>query len=55
MIDTGASRPWFTDMSRAQTPEDAAGPLLDLALQPTVDPQFYGELVRFGEALPWKP
>jgi NAD(P)-dependent dehydrogenase (short-subunit alcohol dehydrogenase family) len=55
MIDTGASRPWFTDMSRAQTPDQAAGPLLDLALQTSSDPAFYGELVRFGEVLPWKP
>lgn len=52
MIDTGASRPWF-DMSHAQTPQQAAGPLLDLALDPTVDPSRYGELIRFGTVLPW--
>jgi len=54
MIDTAASRPWF-DMSRAQTPTQAAGPLLDLALGPTPDEGLYGELVRFGQRLPWAP
>ncbi len=54
MIDTGASRPWF-DMSHAQTPTQAAGPLVDLALRSSLDPSLYGELIRFGHALPWKP
>ncbi len=54
MIDTGASRPWF-DMSGAQTPQQAAGPLVELALRRTFEPSFYGELVRFGVVLPWKP
>ena len=54
MIDTGASRPWF-DMSRAQTPREAAGPLVELALRSAFEPGFYGELVRFGAILPWKP
>lgn len=52
MIDTGASRPWF-DMAGAQTPAQAAGPLLDLALGPAPEPDLYGELVRFGQRLPW--
>jgi NAD(P)-dependent dehydrogenase (short-subunit alcohol dehydrogenase family) len=55
MIDTGASRPWFDDMSRAQTPREAAVALLDLALAVPVDRSFYGELVRFGRVLPWRP
>jgi NAD(P)-dependent dehydrogenase (short-subunit alcohol dehydrogenase family) len=54
MIDTGASRPWF-DVSRAQTPEQAAARLLDVVLQPHLDPALHGELIRFGEILPWKP
>jgi NAD(P)-dependent dehydrogenase (short-subunit alcohol dehydrogenase family) len=54
LIDTGASRRWFPDMSRAQTPEEAAGPLLDLVLDLSADPAFYGELVQFGKVLPWK-
>lgn len=52
MIDTAASRAWY-DMSRAQTPAEAAGPLLDLVLDPAPRPDLYGELVRFGERLPW--
>ncbi len=54
LIDTGASRPWL-DMTRAQTPARAAGPLLDLALGPRPGAGWYGELVRFGEVLPWRP
>ncbi len=54
MIDTGASRPWF-DMSHAQTPAQAAGPLVDLVLRSSLDASLYGELIRFGEVLPWKP
>jgi hypothetical protein len=54
MIDTGSSRPWF-DMSRAQTPAQAAGPLVDLALRGSLDSSLYGELIRFGHVLPWKP
>jgi NAD(P)-dependent dehydrogenase (short-subunit alcohol dehydrogenase family) len=52
MIDTAASRAWY-DMSRAQTPAEAATPLIDLVLDPVPDPRLYGELVRFGERLPW--
>jgi NAD(P)-dependent dehydrogenase (short-subunit alcohol dehydrogenase family) len=54
MIDTGASRPWF-DMSRAQTPAQAAQPLVELALRSALDANLYGELLRFGDVLPWKP
>jgi NAD(P)-dependent dehydrogenase (short-subunit alcohol dehydrogenase family) len=45
LIDTGASRPWL-DMSGARTPEEVAGPLLDLALDAQPDPDIYGELVH---------
>ena len=54
LIDTGASRRWL-DTTRAQTPAEAAGGLLDLALGPDPDPGFYGELVLFGKVVPWKP
>jgi NAD(P)-dependent dehydrogenase (short-subunit alcohol dehydrogenase family) len=54
LIDTGASRPWFTDMSRAQTPSQAASAVLDLALATSPDPAMYGELVQFGKVLPWR-
>jgi hypothetical protein len=53
LIDTGASRPWFADMSAAQTPEQAAEAVLDLATRPSFDPAFSGELVRFGAVLPY--
>jgi carbonyl reductase 1 len=54
LIDTAASRPWFADMSSAQTPEQAASWPLDLVLADTVDPAFHGELVQFGRVLPWE-
>ncbi|HEY2673070.1 MAG TPA: SDR family NAD(P)-dependent oxidoreductase [Rugosimonospora sp.] len=54
LIDTAAARPWFTDMSGAQTPERAAVALLDLALAPVPDPRYHGELVQFGRVLPWQ-
>jgi NAD(P)-dependent dehydrogenase (short-subunit alcohol dehydrogenase family) len=53
LIDTGASRPWL-DVARAQTPTEAAQALLDLALDADPSPDFYGQLVRFGEVLPWR-
>jgi carbonyl reductase 1 len=54
LIDTDASRPWFADMSQAQTPAQAASWPVKLALDPTFDPTFYGELVQFGKVLPWE-
>ncbi len=54
LIDTDASRPWFDDMSEAQTPAQAAAWPVELALSPTFDPAFYGELVQFGKVLPWE-
>jgi carbonyl reductase 1 len=54
LVDTEASRPWFEDMSEAQTPEQAAAPLLSLALDPVADPRHYGELVQFGKVIPWR-
>ncbi|MDT4946221.1 MAG: hypothetical protein QOH14_2954 [Pseudonocardiales bacterium] len=54
LIDTAASRPWFTDMSHAQSPSAAAEALLELALAESVDAAHYGELVRFGQVLPWR-
>lgn len=54
LIDTAASRPWFTDMSQAQSPAQSAEALLELALGERVDSAHYGELVRFGQVLPWR-
>jgi NAD(P)-dependent dehydrogenase (short-subunit alcohol dehydrogenase family) len=53
MVDTRASRPWFDDYSQAQTPDQAARAVLDLILAHRVDPATYGELVQFGQVLPW--
>lgn len=53
LIDTDASRPWFADMSEAQTPAEAAAWPVDLVLADSFDPAFYGELVQFGKVLPW--
>jgi NAD(P)-dependent dehydrogenase (short-subunit alcohol dehydrogenase family) len=54
LIDTDASRPWFEDMSQAQTPAQAARWPSEFALSPTFDPSFYGELVQFGKVIPWE-
>ncbi|MEU8225981.1 SDR family NAD(P)-dependent oxidoreductase [Kribbella sp. NPDC048915] len=55
LVDTRASRPWFDDFSRAQTPAAAAVPIADLILADRVDPAWYGELVRAGQVVAWKP
>jgi len=52
LVDTAASRPWFEDMSGAQTPAQAAAAPLRLALEPA-RPNTYGELVQFGRVRPW--
>ena len=54
LIDTDASRPWFADMSGAQTPGQAAAWPVAFAVGDWVDPAFYGELVQFGRVLPWE-
>ncbi|MGH2882800.1 MAG: SDR family NAD(P)-dependent oxidoreductase [Solirubrobacteraceae bacterium] len=54
LIDTDASRPWFEDMSAAQTPAEAAAWPVRLVLGQTFDPAFYGELVQLGKVLPWE-
>ncbi len=54
LIDTDASRPWFDDMSTAQTPAQAASFPAALALADRFEPAFYGELVQFGKVLPWE-
>ncbi|MER5792797.1 SDR family NAD(P)-dependent oxidoreductase [Streptomyces sp. NPDC001980] len=53
MVDTATSRPWFSDYSGAQSPAEAARAVLDLVFAEDVDPDLYGELVRFGKPLPW--
>jgi NAD(P)-dependent dehydrogenase (short-subunit alcohol dehydrogenase family) len=54
LVDTDASRPWFDDMNKAQSPREAAEALLQLALEPDFDPRFYGELVQFAKVIAWR-
>ncbi|MCS7481315.1 SDR family NAD(P)-dependent oxidoreductase [Umezawaea endophytica] len=54
LVDTPTSRPWFDDFSHALTSAEAARRVLDFVLADPVDPALYGELVRFGRALPWR-
>lgn len=57
LIDTDASRPWFPDMSAAQTPTQAATWPVELALGQTTTEELatrYGELVQFGKVIPWQ-
>jgi NAD(P)-dependent dehydrogenase (short-subunit alcohol dehydrogenase family) len=54
LIETDASRPWFADMSHAQTPAQAAAWPVELVLGQRFDPAFYGELVQFGAVIPWR-
>ncbi|MFI5612583.1 SDR family NAD(P)-dependent oxidoreductase [Amycolatopsis sp. NPDC051903] len=51
MMNTPTSALWW-DVSTAPSPAAAAVPLLDLALSPA-DPEFYGQLVRYGTVLSW--
>jgi NAD(P)-dependent dehydrogenase (short-subunit alcohol dehydrogenase family) len=53
MIDTPSSRPWFDDMSRAQTPEAAARDVVWLATAPRAEVP-YGELVQHRRVLAWR-
>ena len=53
MVDTDASRPWFDDMSSAQSPAQAAGDVVWLATLPPRTGAPYGELVQHREILPW--
>jgi len=53
MVDTEASRPWFNDMSAAQSPTQAAGDVVWLATLPPETETPYGELVQHQKVLPW--
>lgn len=53
MVDTEASRPWFDDMSTAQSPAQAAVDVIWLAMLPPRTETPYGELVQHREVLPW--
>ena len=55
LIDTDASRPWFADMSGPR-PRRRRRPGPSNSPSPTrFDAGLYGELVQFGNVLPWHP
>jgi hypothetical protein len=53
LVDTAASRPWFADMSEAQTPTQAAVDVVALAVDP-VELRYLGELVQHRQVIPWR-
>jgi NAD(P)-dependent dehydrogenase (short-subunit alcohol dehydrogenase family) len=53
MMNTPTSAVWW-DVSDAPTPAQAATAVLDLVFAPT-RPHHYGQLIRHGDVLPWKP
>jgi NAD(P)-dependent dehydrogenase (short-subunit alcohol dehydrogenase family) len=53
LVDTGASRPWFSDMSQAQSPDEAAVDVVWLATLPAGTRDPHGELVQHRRVLPW--
>lgn len=53
LVDTGASRPFFDDMSSAQTPAQAAADLIGLATLPATAREPYGELVQHHQIIAW--
>lgn len=54
LVDTDASRPWFDDMSSAQSPAEAAVDVVWLATLPLGTSSPYGELVQHRQIVPWK-
>jgi carbonyl reductase 1 len=50
LVDTDASRPWFSDMSQA---EEAATDVLALVFD-SGEPSFYGELIQHCRIVPWR-
>lgn len=53
LVDTDASRPWFDDMSSAQSPDQAAADLIWLATLPASAREPFGELVQHRQVLAW--
>ena len=54
LVDTDASRPWFEDMSAAQSTTEAAAWPVELVLGSADVAAWHGELVQFGRVLPWE-
>ncbi|HEU4538224.1 MAG TPA: SDR family NAD(P)-dependent oxidoreductase [Polyangiaceae bacterium] len=53
LVDTEASRPWFSDMSRALSPDAAAADVVWLATLPPGTREPYGALVQRRRVLPF--
>ena len=55
LVQTEASRPFFDPVAFAEapTPQEAAKPIIDLALSPSPTPSFYGKLVQKGKVIEW--
>jgi len=54
LVDTDASRPWFTDMPSAQSPDQAAVDVVWLATLPEGTRAPYGELVQHRQVIPFR-
>jgi carbonyl reductase 1 len=54
LIDTAASRPWFADMSAAQSPATAAVDVVALAAGALRRDALHGELVQHGSVIAWR-
>lgn len=53
LVDTEASRPWFADMSTAQSPDHAATDIVWLATLPAGAKEPYGELIQHRRIIPF--
>lgn len=53
LVDTEASRPWFADMSAAQSPDEAAVDVAWLCTLPAAAREPYGELVQHRDIIPF--
>lgn len=54
LVDTAASRPWFADMSSAQSPDQAAVDVIWLATLPAGTKAPYGELIQHRRVIPFE-
>ncbi|MEV6108163.1 SDR family NAD(P)-dependent oxidoreductase [Streptomyces sp. NPDC051940] len=54
LVDTAASRPWFSDMSQALTPDAAAADVIWPATLPAGETEPYGELVQYRKIVPYE-
>lgn len=54
LVDTDASRPWFGDMSGAQSPDEAARDVIWLATLPADAPLPHGDLVQHRSVIPFR-